>query len=101
MAAQHEPSHSHAHATTDGDFAQHERTYEGFLRFTAIATVWILTHVVALAIGGTSGRWVLAGFWILVSTVAAVVGLAVRGLDWKPVTVVLAMMLATLLVVSY
>ena len=95
MAAPHEP------APTDRDFVAHEETYEGFLRLTAIGTVWILTHVVALGIGGTTGRWFLAGFWILISTIAAIVGFAVRGLDWKPVTIVLAMMLATLLMVSY
>jgi hypothetical protein len=99
MAAQNEHTQTDVHA--DDDFAAHESTYEGFIRLAAIGTVWVLTHVVALAIGGTSGRWVLAGFWIVVSTIAAVVGLAVRGLDWKPVTIVLVMMLATLLVVSY
>lgn len=87
--------------STSRDFAEHERTYEGFLRFASVATVWVITNVVALAIGGTSGRWYLAGFWILVSTVAATIGLAVKGLDWKPDVVVLAMMLATLLMVSY
>jgi hypothetical protein len=99
MAAHDEPTQTDVHR--GDDFAAHENTYEGFVRLAAIATVWVLTHVVALAIGGTSGRWSLAGFWIFVSTIAAVVGLAVRGLDWKPVTIVLAMMLATLLVVSY
>jgi hypothetical protein len=88
-------------ATGADDFAEHEKTYEGFVRLTVVGTIWILTHVVALAIGGTTGRWFLAGFWIFVSTIAALIGLAMKGLDWKPVLVVLAMMLATLLVANY
>ena len=89
-------------ATSEIDVtADHEKTYEGFLRVSAIATVWILTHVVALAIGGVAGHWILASFFVVISTIAAALGLAIRGLDWKPVTVILAVMLATLLMTSH
>jgi|tagenome__1003787_1003787.scaffolds.fasta_scaffold12529774_1 Bacterial aa3 type cytochrome c oxidase subunit IV len=83
------------------DFVDHEQTYEGFLRLTAVGTVWVLTHVVALAIGGVAGHWFLAGFFVVVSTIAAALGLAIRGLDWRPVTVVLVVMLATLLMTTH
>jgi hypothetical protein len=65
MAAQHEHTQTDMHG--DDDFAAHESTYEGFIRLAAIGTVWVLTHVVALAIGGTSGsrrsrRWSVSRF---------------------------------------
>ena len=94
-------AHSSESAIEARDFVQHEATYEGFLRLAAIGTIWVLTHVVALAIGGVAGHWLLAGFWIFVSTVAAVLGFAIGSLSWRPVLVVLLMMLATLLMVSH
>jgi hypothetical protein len=94
-------AHSRESATEARDFVEHERTYEGFLRLALIATIWVLTHVVGLAIGGVAGHWILAGFWIVVSTIAAALGLAIRSLDWRPVLVVLVMMLATLLLTTH
>ena len=84
------------------DYAEHRRTYEGFLRFTSVGTLWVLCQVVGLAIGGLGAQshWFLAGFWVLVGTVAALIGLAVRGLEWRPVAIVLIIMLATLLMVT-
>jgi len=76
-----EDTHS---VTTAADFADHERTYEGFLRFSAVGLVWVLCIVVTLAIGGTTHRWALGGFWLAVATIASVLGLAIKGLDWKP-----------------
>jgi len=94
-------AHAHEATPTNRDFAAHEQTYEGFLRVSAIGTVWVLTHVVALALGGVAGHWVLASLFVIVSTIAAALGLAIRGLDWKPVMVVLLVMLATLLVTTH
>jgi hypothetical protein len=94
-------AHSPEALSDSRELVEHERTYEGFLRLATIGTIWVLTHVVALAIGGVAGHWGLAGFWIVISTIAAVLGLAVKSLDWRPVLVILIVMLATLAMVSY
>jgi aa3 type cytochrome c oxidase subunit IV len=94
-------AHSPSSTTEARDFVEHERTYEGFLRLATIGTIWVLTQVVALAIGGVAGHWIQAGFWVFVSTIAAVLGLAIRSLDWRPVLVVLVLMLLSLLLISY
>ncbi len=84
-----------------GDFVAHRKTYESFLRLSTVATVWVLSIVVTLGIGGLTHRWWLAGFWLFVATIAALAGLAVKGLDWKPGTVVFVLMLLTLLLVTH
>jgi hypothetical protein len=94
-------AHATRAATERQDLAEHQKTFDGFVRLATIGTIWVLTHVVALAIGGVAGHWFTAGFWLVISTIAAVLGLVVRGLDWKPVTVVLALMLATLLTLTH
>lgn len=82
------------------DYNEHNRTYEGFLRFTMVGIVWVLCIVVTLAIGGTAHRWGLASFWLVIATIASALGLAIKGLDWRPATVILVIMLATLAMVN-
>jgi hypothetical protein len=81
---------------TPMDYNEHNRTYAGFLRFTSVALVWVLCIVVMLAIGGTAGAWILGGFWLVVATIASILGLAIKGLDWRPGAVIFVIMLATL-----
>jgi hypothetical protein len=50
------------------DYREHESTYAGFVRFTVIGTLWCLTIVVGLAIGGPGHSWGMAGFLIFLST---------------------------------
>jgi Bacterial aa3 type cytochrome c oxidase subunit IV len=86
---------------SSSDFADHRRSYEGFLRLAVIAVFLILAHVVALAIGGLTHMWFLAFVGVGVSIIAAVIGAAVQGLDWKPGAVVLILLLLTLLLVTH
>lgn len=83
-----------------GDFVEHRRSYDGFVRITTIAVFLLLSHLVGLAIGGVAHYWFLAALGIGLSIVAAVVGAAVHGLDWRPGAIVLALLLLTLLVLS-
>jgi hypothetical protein len=53
--------------------------------------------VVALAIGGTAHMWFTAALGVGISIIAAVVGAAIKGLDWKPGAVVLGLLLLVLL----
>ena len=67
------------------DYVEHEKTYEGFIRFAIIGSIWCATIVVGLAIGGPGKSWGLASFLILLSTIATAVGIAVKGINAKAV----------------
>lgn len=75
------------------DYAEHERTYEGFLRFTVIGSIWCLTIVVGLAIGGPGHSWGWGSFLIFLSTVAGALGIAVKEINAKGVVAVFALSL--------
>ena len=70
------------------DFAEHRRSYEGFIRIIVFAVFTLLAHLVALAIGGLAHLWFLAAIALVLSLAAAIVGVLVRGLDWKPELIV-------------
>jgi hypothetical protein len=82
------------------DFATHHHFYEDFLRLTVIVVFMLLSHAVSLAIGGTAHMWFTAALGVGASIVAAVAGVAVRGLDWKPGAVVLVVLLLVLAMAS-
>jgi Bacterial aa3 type cytochrome c oxidase subunit IV len=75
------------------DYAEHEKTYEGFVRFSVIGTIWCLTIIVGLAIGGPAQSWGTGGFLIFLSTVAMALGIFIKELNAKPVTVVFVLSL--------
>jgi hypothetical protein len=79
------------------DFSTHKHFYEDFLRLTVIVIFMLLSHAVALAIGGTAHMWFTAALGVAASIVAAILGMAVKGLDWKPGAVVLVLLLLVLL----
>jgi hypothetical protein len=83
------------------DFSSHKHFYEDFLRLTAIVIFMLLSHAVALAIGGTAHMWFTAALGVGASIVAAVLGMAVKGLDWKPGAVVLVLLLLTLAMAAW
>jgi hypothetical protein len=83
------------------DFAEHRRSYEGFIRIVVIVVFTLLAHVVALAIGGLAHLWLLAALALVLSIAAAIAGALVRGLDWKPELIVLVMLLMVLLFVTH
>jgi hypothetical protein len=63
------------------DFAEHRRSYEGFIRIVVIAVLTLLAHLVAPAIGGLAHLWLLAALALVLSVAAAIVGALIRGLD--------------------
>jgi small-conductance mechanosensitive channel len=69
----------------DMDYAEHEKTYEGFIRFSVIGVIWCLTIVVGLAIGATGKSWGWGGFMVFLSTIAAAVGILIKSIDSKAV----------------
>ncbi|MGJ4860044.1 aa3-type cytochrome c oxidase subunit IV [Labrys sp. La1] len=82
------------------DFAEHRHAYQGFVRLTLIVVFLLLSHLVALAVGGVAHLWLLACLEVALSIVAAVVGAAIPGLDWKPGAAVLAFCLLTLAIAA-
>jgi hypothetical protein len=92
--AQHEVMTSH-------DFSDHRGTYEGFLRMAAIGTAWVLGLVVALGIGGTTERWGIASFLVILSTLATVAGTAIKNWGWKPGATILVIELLSLLLLTH
>lgn len=75
------------------DYAEHERTYDGFIRFAAIGTVWCILIVVGLAIGATGKSWFWGNSMILLGTIAGTVGIFVREIGYKAVAGVLLLAL--------
>jgi small-conductance mechanosensitive channel len=67
------------------DYAEHDRTYEGFIRFSVIGTIWCLIIVVGLAIGATGKSWGMGSLMIALGTVAGAIGLFVKSIDSKAV----------------
>jgi hypothetical protein len=67
------------------DYAEHDRTYDGFLRFSTIGTIWCLVIVVGLAIGATGKSWGWGSFMILIGTIAGALGLFSKAIDYKGV----------------
>jgi Bacterial aa3 type cytochrome c oxidase subunit IV len=75
------------------DYAEHEKTYEGFLRFSVIGTIWCLVIVVGLAIGATGKSWGMGSLMIVLGTALGVVGIFSKAIDHKGVTAVLILAL--------
>jgi hypothetical protein len=78
------------------DYAEHERTFNGFTTFTEIAVAHVLCIVVILAIWGVkhSGGWALLGF--LATLLATVIGAFSPSISWRPLAGVFALLLLTL-----
>ncbi|MDR6869628.1 hypothetical protein J2Y55_000621 [Bosea sp. BE125] len=89
----------HGHHAADipqMDYAEHERTYQGFLHFAEVGTVACLAIVAALAVGGTKHAWGVALIGTLLTLVGAVVGIASKSLAWKAPAVPFALMMVAL-----
>lgn len=73
------------------DYAEHERTYEGFVALAAVSAVSAINALVALVLYAFGGGW---GFWlgnlmILLTIIGAGVGIASKGSVKAPVIVFL------------
>ena len=79
------------------DAASHEATYTNFVHFTAIAVVFVLCCVVALAVGGIKHAWVSAIFGVILAHIAAAIGLFAPSVSWRAPGVVLVLLLAMLI----
>jgi hypothetical protein len=89
----------HGHHAADipqMDYAEHERTYQGFMHFAEVGTVACLAIVAALAVGGTKHAWGVALIGTLLTLVGTVVGIASKSIAWKAPAVPFALMMVAL-----
>lgn len=64
------------YATADGnDYAAHEATYKGFLHFAFVGAFLVINIVLALAIGGVGGHWLIAAGLLMIVSIAAAIDL--------------------------
>jgi uncharacterized MAPEG superfamily protein len=75
------------------DGPAHEATYNRFVHFTTVATLFVAGCVVGLAVGGIKHAWLWAIFGIIIVHIAAAIGLFAPSLKWKPGAIALGIML--------
>ncbi len=90
MAHGDDPSNGHYSPEMDG--RTHERTYGGFVVFTAIGTVVVASWVLALALGGVKGAWVGALLGVVASIIAGAIGALFPRVGWRAPGVVFGLM---------
>ncbi len=71
------------------DYAEHDRTYDGFIALTKISIVNVITILLALAVFGFGGPWSFTlGVLIVVLAIAsAAIGMAAKGSVAAPLVV--------------
>jgi hypothetical protein len=78
------------------DGAAHEATYTSFVHFTAVAVVFVLCCVVALAVGGVKQAWLSAIFGVILAHIAAAIGLFAPSISWRAPAAVFGLLLLML-----
>jgi hypothetical protein len=81
----------------DMDAKTHESTYDGFIHFTMIASVVVLCHVLALAVGGIKAGWMTAIFGVVASLATGAVGALVPSIGWRAPAAVAALLVVLLI----
>lgn len=87
-------------ASPEQQFHEHRRTYAQAMHIAWVGTVFVLAIVASLAVGATSHRWVLAGFWMVIGAIAFAVSAGKPSMGARPGLVVLVLALLTLLLVN-
>lgn len=85
------------------DYAEHEKTYAGFVAFTKVGVVACLNILLILSVFGFGGGWasVIGTVGLIATIVAAAIGMAAGAKGWIPSAVVFVILgLMTILTVS-
>ena len=90
------PGH-HADDIPQMDYAEHERTYSGFVHFAEVGTVACLAFVAALAVGGLKHAWGFAIIGTLLTLVTTGIGIASKSLGWRAPAVPFGLLMLALL----
>lgn len=89
--------HAHDADIPQMDYAEHERTYKGFVHFAEVGTVTCLAIVAALAVGGAKHAWGFAIVGTLLTIVATAIGIASKSIGPKAPAVPFVLLLLALL----
>ncbi|MCK9914597.1 aa3-type cytochrome c oxidase subunit IV [Microbacteriaceae bacterium K1510] len=60
---------------TGNDYPAHENTYERFVEFTFVGTIFVINLVLGLATGGVLGHWLWSLLVFVIGTLGAIPGL--------------------------
>ena len=77
---------------TGNDYAEHEATYESFVKAAGIGTLFIINVLVVLAIWTVAGHWLAALIVFVIALIAAVQGLASGSKASSLITLVIALL---------
>lgn len=77
----------------DMDYAEHNGTYDTFVRFTTIGTIATLCIVLTIGFAYYYGRPILGLFFLLATLGATGAGIMAKGLGHRPVAWVLGLMM--------
>jgi hypothetical protein len=81
------------YATAEGnDLAAHEATYENFVQLAYIGSTHVANFIIGLAIGATTGHWMISLAVFVFATIVAAHGLATRAKVPSAVMVVLSLL---------
>jgi len=65
------------YATAQGnDLAEHEATYRNFVQLTYVGSIHVANFVIGLAVGATTGHWMISLAIFIFATIVAAHGLA-------------------------
>jgi hypothetical protein len=77
---------------TGNDYAEHEATYESFVKASGVGTLFVVNVVVVLAIWGVTGHWLVALGVFVIAIIAGIQGLASGSKLSGVITLVLALL---------
>jgi hypothetical protein len=77
---------------TGNDLAEHQATYKAFCQLAYVGTLHLASIVIGLAIGGTTGHWLLAITIFAVATIVAIHGLATGARGPSGVMVIISLL---------
>jgi len=77
---------------TGNDLTQHQATYRTFVQLAYVGTLHLASIVIGLAIGGTTGHWLVALAIIAFAVIVAVHGIATGARLPSAVMVIIAVL---------
>ena len=81
------------YATAEGnDLAEHEATYHNFQRLVYVGSIHVANFIIGLAIGATTGHWMISLGIFVFATIVAAHGLATGAKAPSAVMVVLSLL---------
>ena len=60
---------------TGNDYPAHENTYETFVKFAAVGTIYVINVMLGLAVGGVTGHWFVALPIFIIGIIGLIPGL--------------------------